>query len=142
MNSLDYIGQKVDVRVDRPLGSAHPKFGFIYPVNYGFIPDTVSGDGEELDAYVLGVSAPVAEFTGECIAVLRRKNEQDDKLIVVPVSVRFSEEEIRRHIHFQEKYFESDIFVKSEKPNKALQHNDPSCHVSCLRTPRASRGRG
>jgi hypothetical protein len=28
------------------------------------------------------------------------------------------------------------------EPNQALQHNDPSCHVSCLRTPRASRGRG
>jgi hypothetical protein len=32
---------------------------------------------------------------------------------------------------------------KAEKtPNQALQHNDPSCHVSCLRTPRASWGRG
>ena len=32
-------------------------------------------------------------------------------------------------------------FLKTE-PNQALQHNDPSCHESCLRTPRASRGRG
>src|ERR1035437_1465843 len=30
----------------------------------------------------------------------------------------------------------------SRRPNQALQHNDPSCHESCLRTPRASRGRG
>jgi hypothetical protein len=31
---------------------------------------------------------------------------------------------------------------KGIPPNQALQHNDPSCHESCLRTPRASRGRG
>jgi hypothetical protein len=31
---------------------------------------------------------------------------------------------------------------KATQANQALQHNDPSCHVSCLRTPRASRGRG
>jgi hypothetical protein len=38
----------------------------------------------------------------------------------------------------------SDVFSVDFKkqPNQALQHNDPSCHVSCFRTPRASRGRG
>lgn len=49
-----YIGQKVTVTVDRKMGSKHPKWGFIYPNNYGYIPNTVSGDGEELDAYILG----------------------------------------------------------------------------------------
>jgi len=28
------------------------------------------------------------------------------------------------------------------RPNQALQHNDPSCHAPCMRTCRASRGRG
>jgi len=35
-----------------------------------------------------------------------------------------------------------DIYAQETEPNQALQHNDPSCHASCLRTPRASRGRG
>ena len=30
------------------MGSRHPKHGFIYPVNYGYVPNTISGDGEEL----------------------------------------------------------------------------------------------
>jgi hypothetical protein len=34
------------------------------------------------------------------------------------------------------------VRFRNKQPNQALQHNDPSCHVSCLRTPRASRGRG
>jgi inorganic pyrophosphatase len=121
MKSTAYLGQKVVVRIDRPLGSAHPKFGFSYPVNYGFIPGTVSGDGEELDAYVLGVPGPLEEFVGECIAVVERKTERDDKLIVVPVGVQFSKEEIRHEVAFQEKYFDSVIILNREEPNQSLQ---------------------
>jgi hypothetical protein len=43
--------------------------------------------------------------------VVKRKNEQDDKLIVVPVGMRLSEEEIRSQIEFQERYFESEIVM-------------------------------
>jgi hypothetical protein len=31
---------------------------------------------------------------------------------------------------------------QTSQPNQALQHNDPSCHAPCMRTCRASRGRG
>ena len=54
VNSLGFLGQKVNVVIDRPLGSKHPKHGFIYEVNYGYIPNTKSSDGEEQDVYVLG----------------------------------------------------------------------------------------
>ena len=53
MNNAEYIGKIIDIKIDRPFGSKHPKHGFIYPVNYGFIPNTISGDGEELDCYLL-----------------------------------------------------------------------------------------
>ena len=53
MDSKEYIGKIVDLVIDRTFGSKHPKHGFIYPVNYGYVPGTVSGDGEELDAYLL-----------------------------------------------------------------------------------------
>ena len=82
-----YIGKKVTVTVDRKMGSKHPKWGYIYPNNYGYIPNTVSGDGEELDAYILGVFEPVESFEGVCIAVLHRLTDDDDKLIVVPENV-------------------------------------------------------
>ena len=59
MDSTNYIGKIVDVYIDRPLGSKHPKHGFIYPVNYGYIPNTISGDGEELDAYLVGEFEPI-----------------------------------------------------------------------------------
>ena len=105
MIPTQYLNQVVFVRIDRQLGSRHPKYDFTYPVNYGFVPDTLSGDGEELDAYVLGVDTPVAEFRGVCIAVIHRMNDDDDKLVLVPAGCSFSDDEIEKLTAFQEKWF-------------------------------------
>ena len=85
MNSIDYIGKFIDVHIDRPLGSKHPKHGFIYPVNYGYVPNTISGDGEELDCYVLGVFEPIKEFRGKCIAIIHRTNDNDGTFTIADV---------------------------------------------------------
>lgn len=109
IESYNYIGNIAQVKIDRPAGSKHPKHGFIYPVNYGFVPNTISGDGEELDCYVLGIDEPIDSFQGKCIAVIHRTNDNDDKLIVVPEEKNYTDEEIRKLTNFQEKYFESEI---------------------------------
>ena len=109
MNNLEYLGKEVIVKIDRKMGSAHPKHGFIYPVNYGYIPNTVSGDGEELDAYVLGVFEPVDTFEGKCIAIIHRTNDDDDKLIVVPQGKDYANDAIEALVEFQEKFFEHEI---------------------------------
>ncbi len=109
MNTKDYIGKSVKVTMDRPLGSKHPKHGFIYECNYGYIAGTISGDGEELDAYVLGINKAINEFEGECIAVIHRTNDDDDKLVVVPKGAKISDAEIEEKIAFQEKWFEHKI---------------------------------
>ena len=101
-----FIGKTVDVKIDRPLGSRHPEHDFTYPVNYGFVPGVLGLDGEELDAYLLGVDKPVKRFTGRCIAVIRRSNDADDKLVVVPEGEYFTDEQIRGLTEFQERYFE------------------------------------
>ena len=107
--SYNYIGKNLKVKIDRPLNSKHPKHGFIYKLNYGYIPNTISGDGEELDCYVLGVDEPIQEFEGECIAVIHRTNDNDDKLIIVPKGINYTDKEIRKLTNFQEQYFESEI---------------------------------
>lgn len=109
MDSKQYIGKMVEVKMDRPMGSKHPKHGFIYPVNYGYIPNTVSGDGEELDCYILGVFEPVENFKGKCIAVIHRINDNDDKLVVVPEEKEYSDDAIRALVEFQERFFENII---------------------------------
>ena len=107
--AIDYLGKKVIVKVDRQLGDRHPKYGFMYMLNYGYIPNTISGDGEELDAYLLGVYEPVKEAEGKVIAIIHRTNDDDDKLIVVPDNKDYSDDAIRAMTEFQERFFESII---------------------------------
>ncbi len=109
MNLKKYLNQKITIKIDRSLGSKHPKWDFIYPVNYGFVPNTKAPDGEEIDAYLLGVFEPKEEFIGYCIAIIHRIDDDDDKLVVVPKGVDYSNEQIKALTEFQERYFESKI---------------------------------
>lgn len=108
-NSIEYLNKIVEVVIDRQMGSKHPKHNFIYPVNYGYIPNTISGDGEELDCYVLGVFEPLETFSGKCIGIIHRIDDNDDKLIIVPNDREFSDDEIKVLTEFQERFFKSQI---------------------------------
>lgn len=106
----DIIGRTVKVVVDRPLGTYHPKHKNIYySVNYGYIPDVIAPDGEEQDAYILGINEPVSEFSGKVIAVIHRIDDVEDKWVVAPENMIFTKEEIMNLTDFQEKYFRSEI---------------------------------
>lgn len=110
MNSLEYLDKIVEVKIDRPIGSSHPDYpDHIYLVNYGYVPNTISGDGEELDCYVLGEYKPLKEYKGKCIAVIHRVDDDDDKLIIAPESKSFTNSEIKLLTDFQEKFYTSEI---------------------------------
>ena len=104
-----FIGKTVGVKVDRPMGSRHPREGSVYPVNYGFVPGVPAPDGEDLDAYILGVFEPVTDFTGQCIAVIHRLDDDDDKLIVVPPGKDYSDAQILALTEFQERFFKPTV---------------------------------
>ncbi|MBN1230229.1 MAG: inorganic diphosphatase [Anaerolineales bacterium] len=112
--SIEFLGKTLTVTIDRPMGSSHPTFGFLYPLNYGYLPGILSGDEEELDAYVLGVNEPLDTFTGRCIAIIQRLGEEDDKLIMVPEGITCSREEIAARTEFVEKYYRSEIWMEKE----------------------------
>ena len=104
------IGETVKVIIDRPLGTYHPKHKDIYySVNYGYIPRIIAPDGEEQDAYVLGIDEPLKEFTGIVIAIIHRLNDIEDKFVVVPQGISLTKEEIVRQVKFQEKFFKIEI---------------------------------
>ena len=106
------IGNKVKVIIDRPLGTYHPNHPDIfYTVNYGYIEGTLAQDGEEQDAYILGIDKPLKEFTGIVLAIVNRLNDVEDKWIVVPEGVSFTKEEIIKQVEFQEKYFKIEIKI-------------------------------
>ena len=108
-----YLGKEVSIIIDRPLGSKHPKHGFVYEVNYGYVPGTQSADGEELDAYYLGVSRPLRVAEGRCIALIHRLNDDDDKLVIIPeTQIDLTDSEIAKAVNFQEQWFDCEILRK------------------------------
>ena len=103
----DLMGKHVHVVVDRPIGYQHGEI--IYPINYGYIPGIIAGDGEEQDAYILGISEPITEFDGQVVAVICRRNDCEDKLVVAPAGSVYHQGQIAEAVHFQEQYFDSKI---------------------------------
>jgi inorganic pyrophosphatase len=104
------IGSMVQVKIDRPLGSCHPKHpDIVYPVNYGYIPGVMAPDGEEQDAYIVGVTEPVQEFFGKVIAIIHRFDDVEEKWVVAPIDSIFTKEEIMEQVAFQEQYFQIQI---------------------------------
>ncbi len=103
----EMLGQTVTVLVDRPIGYRHGDI--VYPVNYGYLPGVMAGDGEEQDAYILGVEKPVERFAGTVVGVIRRHDDCEDKLVVAPEGKRYHQGEIAQAVHFVEQYFRSTI---------------------------------
>lgn len=117
-DSQSLLNKKVTVTIDRPLGTKHPKWKFYYPVNYGYIDGVKAPDGEDLDAYVLGIFEPKKKFTGKCIAIIHRTNDDDDKLIIVPEGKDYTDEQINALTEFQEGFFVSVIIRKTTSQRK------------------------
>ena len=109
------LGSIVTVTVDRPLGSKHPEHDVIYPVNYGYVKGIMAQDGEEQDAYILGVTEPVAEFTGRIIAIINRRDDVEEKWVIAPESTVLYEPEIKAKVAFTEQYFDSHYKCLYEK---------------------------
>lgn len=104
------IGSIVKVTVDRPLGTYHPRHPDIfYPINYGYIPGIIAPDGEEQDAYILGIHEPIKEYVGKVIAIIHRFDDVEDKWVVAPEDAVFTEQEIMDQVFFQEQYFHIEI---------------------------------
>ena len=93
-----FVGETVTIKIDRPLGSRHPD-----------LPGVPAPDGEDLDAYLLGVFEPVDEFTGVCIAVVHRFDDPDDKIVIAPEGVDYTDDQIMALTEFIERWYKSEV---------------------------------
>ena len=104
------LGKIIKIIVDRHLGTYHPKYkNLFYPVNYGYVEGIIVADGDEQDAYILGVNKPIKEFTCKMISVIHRFDDVEEKLVVVPTNASLTKEEIKSQVDFQEQFFKTDI---------------------------------
>ncbi len=80
-HGLDELVATCELIIDRPKGSAHPRFpAFRYPFDYGFLEGTRSGDEGGLDAWVGGL--PGKLVTGIICSVDIAKRDSEIKLLV------------------------------------------------------------
>lgn len=109
---MDDLGKTVRVIVDRPKGSAHPEHpDMIYEVSYGYVENgKIQPDGEAVDVYILSENAPMDVYTGTVTALIHRRDDDEDKLVVTSEDVRPTWEEIRKKTHFCEQYFNSVVY--------------------------------
>ncbi len=108
---LKYIDTIQTVIVDRPLGSVHPKWGYVYPLNYGYIPQTCAGDGEAIDVYILGVFEPMKICNVRIIAVIERMDDVEAKLVATIDHKKYTKEQIEVLVEFQERFFETTVYM-------------------------------
>lgn len=130
-----YLGKTVTISIDRPIGSVHPKHDdIVYPINYGFIPGVLGGDGEEFDVYLLGVNTPVKEYTARIIGIVHRHNDVEDKLVAAPEGIIFTQNEIAEQIHFQEQYYQTEVEALFQKSCGAVvfRKNTTGIEYLCL----------
>ena len=110
----DWIGRTIDIVVDRPLGSIHPNHpDIVYTVNYGYLPGTMAPDGHPIDVYVLGVDHPLKQCSAKVIAVVHRRDDVEDK-IVVAMSGEWDRASIEKATAFQEQWFDSWVELPGE----------------------------
>lgn len=129
-----FLGKTIHIVIDRPIGSVHKKgnYSITYPVNYGYIPGLLSGDGEELDVYLLGVDSPMKEYTAKIIGAVYRKNDVEDKLIAAPEGIYFNQAEIAELVHFQEQYYETYVDAIYQKSCGAIIYRQKNNKIEYL----------
>lgn len=123
-----HLGRKVKIKIDHPMGSKHPKYGFIYPVNYGHIPGIIGRDGKDYNAYLLGVFEPVKEYEGRLIAIVERYDGKEEEILVIAPKF-YNDDQVRALVEFQERLFKSYIAYYYEKPYWPDTFNPSSSEV-------------
>lgn len=79
--ALDKLAETSQIVIDRPKGSAHPRFTqYIYPLDYGYLEGTSSMDGEGIDLW-LGTD-PAGKLTAILCTVDLIKRDSEIKLLL------------------------------------------------------------
>lgn len=79
-NALDTLVADSDIIIDRPKGSVHPKYPtFLYKVDYGYLKNTSSMDGNGIDVWV-GTAGKTVDAV-MCIVDLTKRDSEIKILI-------------------------------------------------------------
>jgi inorganic pyrophosphatase len=106
--SLDQLLKDHPLVIDRPRGSAHPRYpDSIYPVDYGYLEGTLSGDGHGIDVWrgtLLDNNVQAMLVTIDMV-----KKDAEIKLVVGCTG-----EEIKKLYPYTESYSMASLMIKRD----------------------------
>ena len=127
------LGKIVTVTIDIPSGTNHPQNpDIIYPINYGYIKGIAVKDNNFQNAFVISTKKPMNGFTGIIVAIIKRKNELIDKLVVGPVGKKFYKPQIIELLHFQDQFFDDEYICLYEKSCGAVVYTQKNNQILYL----------
>jgi inorganic pyrophosphatase len=104
--ALDTLVAGSELRIDRPRGSAHPRYpDTLYPLDYGELVGTRSGDGDPIDVWV--GSLPERRVSAVVVTLDLGKRDSEIKLLIGCTS-----DEARIILAFQRGGLQSAVLVE------------------------------
>ncbi|MEH2106336.1 hypothetical protein [Nostoc sp.] len=78
---LDRLVAISNLKIDRPKGTSHPRYpSFVYPLDYGYLPETRSGDGFDIDVWIGSLSSQTV--TAVICSVDLEKRDTEIKILL------------------------------------------------------------
>lgn len=108
--AVDILVHDSKLIIDRPRGSAHPRYPkFIYEVDYGYLENTSSMDGEGIDVW-RGTASIQRATAVMCIIDLIKKDSE------IKILIGCTEEEIHKvyEVHNKSQYMK-DLLIRREQ---------------------------
>ncbi len=89
--ALETLVRGSQIIIDRPKGSAHPRFpSLIYPVDYGYLSDTVSMDGGGIDVWRGSLPQPTVDAIICTVDLKKRDSEMKVLIGCTPEEMRLA----------------------------------------------------
>ena len=91
-DALDALAAACERVIDRPHGTVHPKYpSFVYPLDYGYLKNTSSADGEGIDIWLGSDARQQIDAVIVTVDLLKRDSEikiligctEDEKLLAL-----------------------------------------------------------
>ena len=75
-DALDALAAACERVIDRPRGTVHPKYpSFVYPLDYGYLKNTSSADGEGIDIWLGSDARQQIDAVIVTVDLLKRDSE-------------------------------------------------------------------
>ena len=109
-SAIEALVQKSEIVIDRPKGSKHPRYLDVsYPLDYGYLIGTRSGDQGEVDLWIGSLNQP--QVTAIICTIDLNKADAEIKILL-----GCTETEVNQILAFHNQGCQSGILIRRDDP--------------------------